>query len=164
MTNALVHRTRWTFDVGQRKIVLAQKADEQSHHVLMKAFLWALYLPKYPALSMELPIGSRYRPDVVQVDPRCRPQFWAESGKLGKTKICSLVKRFPHTHFAFGKWQSNLLPLERMLRSIVSTLERTEPIDLISFPADSAKLFLNNLGQIVIGFTGVTHIRIEESC
>jgi hypothetical protein len=36
----------------------------------MKALLWALYLPIYPKLSVEIAIGDRYRPDVVELDLR----------------------------------------------------------------------------------------------
>jgi hypothetical protein len=44
---------------------------------------WALYLPLYPNLSVEIGVGDRYKPDVVALGEDGRPLFWAEAGQVG---------------------------------------------------------------------------------
>jgi hypothetical protein len=51
--------------LGDRKLVLVNRPAESARHVLLKALVYALYLPAYPNLAVELPIGDRYRPDLV---------------------------------------------------------------------------------------------------
>lgn len=56
--------------------MVVKRKHERIEHVWMKAFLWALYLPQYPTLSVELEIGETYKPDVVAMDrERGRPEF-----------------------------------------------------------------------------------------
>jgi len=69
----------------------------------MKALLWALYLPHYPELTVEISIGDRYKPDVVALDAQGSPVFWGEAGQVGLTKIRSLLRRHRRTHFAIGQ-------------------------------------------------------------
>ena len=65
MDQDLMLRRKWTFKAHGKQIVLVKKRNEQSRHVLMKAFLWALYLPSFPRLTVEVGIGERFKPDVV---------------------------------------------------------------------------------------------------
>jgi hypothetical protein len=73
-------RGKWTLRSGGQTVVFAKKSNEKASHVLMKAFLWALYLPKYPDITVEIHVGDRYKPDVVSLDERRQPIFWGESG------------------------------------------------------------------------------------
>jgi hypothetical protein len=61
----------------------------------MKIFIWALYLPDYPNLLVEVRVGDRDKPDVVSVyeaaaigEVNGRFLFW---GSVGQDKIFSLT-------------------------------------------------------------------------
>jgi hypothetical protein len=139
---------KFTYQAHGRKVVFVKKAVESPQHVLMKALLWALYLPRYPGLQVEVPVGLRYRPDVVETDAEARPLFWGEAGKVSARKMRTLVGRYRSTHFAFAKWQTDLTPFEGIIAGAVAGKRRTAPLDLICFPADSAERFIDAGGHI----------------
>ncbi len=58
-------------------MIFAKKPFESDYHVLSKAALYGLYIRSYPRLLVDVPVGDRYRPDLVQLDGRGVPQFWA---------------------------------------------------------------------------------------
>ncbi|NDJ62370.1 MAG: hypothetical protein GYB67_14680 [Chloroflexi bacterium] len=144
---------------GQR-VVFAKGLNESAEHVLMKAFLWALYLPTYPDLSVEVRIGDKYKPDVVQIDAANMPIFWAEAGQVGVKKIESLVRRFRTTHFVIAKWNQRLDPVAGNVRAALNGRDHGAPFDLISFPADSADRFIAADGEIRITHDDVTWLRL----
>ncbi|MEO1666553.1 MAG: hypothetical protein AAFU54_18095 [Chloroflexota bacterium] len=130
---------------------------ERAEHVLMKAFIWALYLPQYPDLTVEVRVGDRYKPDVVAVDEALAIKdangaftFWGESGRVGEDKIFSLAKRFPSTHFVIAKWEKNLRPLEKMVREAVNARERIAPFDLLRFEDADADRFIDERGNVTL--------------
>ena len=82
-------RRKLTVRAEGRQIVLVKKPVERLEHVLMKAFLWALYLPQYDDLAVEIPVGDRYKPDVVSLDAFGQPRFWGEAG----LRACGRLKR-----------------------------------------------------------------------
>jgi hypothetical protein len=133
--NALALSRKWTLRAHGRQVVVVKKRRERASHVLIKAFIWALYLPEYPDLKIEVGIGGRYTPDVVQLDQRGRPVFWGEAERVSLKKTRALVARFPSTHLVFGKWAAPLAP-----------------VDLIRFPAESAARFMDGDGRITIDF------------
>jgi hypothetical protein len=145
---------------GPRKLVLVKKPVESAEHVLMKAFLWALYLPVYPALAVEVAVGDRYRPDLVQRDAAGAPVFWGEAGKVGLSKYRSLLRRFPRTHFAIGKWAERLDPHVALVRDALDGRVRHAPFDLIAFPSDAAARFLADDGTVTVSFDEVTRVRL----
>jgi hypothetical protein len=75
MASDLMLRRKWTFKAHGKQVVFVKHAKEQSAHVVMKALLWALYLPEYPELSVEIPVGDRFKPDVVALGPDTQPIF-----------------------------------------------------------------------------------------
>jgi hypothetical protein len=152
-------RQKTTFRAHGRQVVLVKKPVERAEHVLMKALLWALYLPAYPEAAVEVSIGDRYKPDVVQLGARGRPAFWAEAGKVGKDKIASLLRRFPETHFAIGKWAAPLAPFERLVRAGMNGTTRRAPFDLLAFPADADRFVLDD-GTVTVTFDDVERIRL----
>ncbi len=128
----------------------------------MKALIWALYLPHYPKLRVEVRIGDRYKPDVVELDQfEQEPLFWGEAGQVGKQKIASLTRRFRNTHFAMAKWDTPLRSHAEMVESAVRKRNRTAPFDLIRFARDSAEKFIAPNGEISITHNDVTWLRIE---
>ncbi len=145
---------------GPQKVVFVKKQQEGIEHVLMKAFVWALYLPAYPDLAVEIPIGDRYKPDIVQLDARGEPVFWGEAGKVGADKIASLLRRYPDTHFAMAKWAVPLAPFEAIVRDALDGRPRHAPFDLLRLPPDSAERFIAADGTITISFEDVERVRI----
>ncbi|MBM4258437.1 MAG: hypothetical protein FJ147_21390 [Deltaproteobacteria bacterium] len=142
MTDLLLRR-KWTLKAGNKQVVFVKRPIEHSSHVLMKAFLWALYLPEYPDLSVEVSIGDRYKPDVIARNDSGQPIFWGEAGKVGVDKIRSLVRRYRDTHFAIAKWQSSLCQIMPIVRDAVADLHRTAPFDVLRFSEESAKRFID---------------------
>lgn len=146
-------RRKWTFRAYGRQVVLVKRPIEHTTHVLMKAFLWALYLPQYPNLKVEVAIGDRYKPDVVALDatdPYAEPRFWGEAGQVGMDKIRSLARRYPNTHFAIAKWDRSLHSLLANVREALKGRKRSAPFDLICFPDDSVERFIDDDGEIQI--------------
>lgn len=129
-------------------MVFVKRANERREHVLMKAFLWALYLPEYPDLQVEIPVGDRYKPDVVSLDIRGEPRFWGEAGHVSSSKIRSLVRRYRYTHFALAKWDTALEPFIELLRDVLDDFDRRARFDVLHFPRDSAERFIDEGGEI----------------
>ena len=137
-----------TLRSGHRKIVLWKKRNERIEHVLMKAFLWGLYLPQYSDLLVEYAIGNRYKPDVISLDESGEPRFWGEAGKVGTDKLRTLLKRYPNTQFAVAKWNTRIEPYQEILEELLTQCKRTAPVHLINFPPDSAEKFIDRNGEI----------------
>jgi hypothetical protein len=149
---------------GQRAVhhnVFVWGMNERAVHVIMKALIWALYVPQYPGLRVEVRIGDKYKPDVVQVNAQGEPEFWGEAGMVGKRKIESLVRRYRHTHFAIGKWDTRLDPFEQIVSRALEGVKRSAPFDLIRFPEDSIARFIDDEGTITITHDDVTWVRLE---
>lgn len=161
MTRELFLRRKWTLRAHGQQVVFVKQSNERSAHVLMKAFLWALYLPRYPDLKIEISIGRRYKPDVVSLGSRREPTFWGEAGHVGHDKLERLVKRYRRTHFAIAKWDTDLDPFQRMVNETLADMRRYAPIDLLRFPEDSASRFINDRGEIKIDHRDLAWIRIQ---
>ena len=152
-------RRKWTLRAHGRQMVFLKKPLESDIHVFSKAFIWALFLPDYPNLSVEIQAGGRYKPDVVQFDDHGEPIFWAEAGQVGRRKIRALIRRYRSAHLVFAKWDQNLMPLHRIFKKELNAVQRRAPIDLISFPAESDDRFIKADGTIQISFKEIRHIR-----
>jgi hypothetical protein len=161
MDQNLTLSRKWTLKSRGQTVVLFKKAYEKQSHVIMKAFLWALYLPDYPDLFLERSVNDRYKPDVVAVDELGTPQFWGEAGRLSLNKVKSLVKRYRSTHFAISKWDKPLMPFAEIFENAAAGLKRIRPIDLIRFSADSAERFIDSDGEIQITHGDIEWIRIQ---
>jgi hypothetical protein len=127
---------------------------------LMKALLWALYLPQYPDLLVEVRVGDRYKPDVVSMDERGRPRFWGEAGHVGVGKIRSLARRYRETHLVVAKWDTRLQPFEAIVTAPLRDLRRSAPFDLLNFPADRADRFIDERGHIQVTHDDLQWTRI----
>ena len=159
MGSDLLLRRKWTLRAHGRQVVFVKRQNESREHVIMKALLWALYLPEYPNLLVETSIGDRFRPDVVQLAPDGTPVFWGESGQVSVRKLDSLLRRYPTTHFALAKWTSNLTPHAEIVADAVAARRRHAPLDLIAFPEESAERFFGEDGEVSIGFGDVERVR-----
>ncbi|MBI5927910.1 MAG: hypothetical protein HY862_01265 [Chloroflexi bacterium] len=143
------------YHAHDRKIILAKGYNESSEHVLMKAFLWALYLPDYPTLTVEIRIGDRYKPDVVALNDEGKPLFWGEGGQVSMEKVRAVAKRYRSTHFAIAKWHTRLDSVEELVTEALKGIKRNAPFELINFPADSAERFLDEGGHLQINQSDV---------
>lgn len=161
MKSELSLRRKWTLRAHGEQVVFVKKVNERAEHVVMKALLWALYLPSYPDLVVEIPIGDRYKPDVVSLNTRGQPRFWGEAGRVSKAKVHSLARRYRATHFAIAKWATRLEPWVEIVEDAVDGLDRTAPIDLLSIPPDSATRFINDRGEIHLMHKDLTWVRID---
>ena len=159
MTGELELRRKYTMHAHGRQMVFIKKSFESSIHVLTKAFVWALYLPDYPDLSVEVPVGGRYKPDLVQFDDNGAPVFWGEAGQVGFKKLRTLVHRFRSTHLVFAKWNTSLEPMRRVLKKELRSIHRSAPVDLITFPAAGDERFIGENGKIEIEFKDVRFVR-----
>lgn len=160
MTDELRLRRKWTFRAHGRQVVFIKKPVESTEHVVMKALLWALYLPDYPGLTVEVGIGDRYKPDVVELDAQGEPRFWGEAGSVRTEKIRSLARRYRSTHFALAKWDTRLDPTVELVRVALDDAPRRAPFDVISFPGDSAERFIDDQGYIQIALSDLEMIRL----
>lgn len=157
----LMLRRKWTLRAHGRQVVFIKKANEHATHVLMKAFLWALYLPTYPDIAVEVAIGDRYKPDVVALAPDGQPRFWGEAGQVSGAKIRSLTRRYRATHVALAKWDTRLDPLADTVAAALTRARRTAPVDLLCFPADSATRFIDEQGTIHLTHADIAWQRLE---
>jgi hypothetical protein len=162
VTDELMLRRKWTFRAHDKQVVLVKKANERREHVLMKALLWALYLPQYPDLLVEVRVGDRYKPDVVSLDERGRPRFWGEAGHVGVGKTRSLARRYRETHLVVAKWDTRLQPFETIVTAALTDLRRSAPFDLLNFPADSADRFIDERGHIQVTHDDLQWTRIRR--
>ena len=157
MLSPILSRRRWKLYAHHQHIVVNYGMGERLVHPLMKAYLWALYLPDYPSASIEIRIGDKYKPDVIAFDTEPavyemnpQPLFWGEAGRTGKDKIHSIVKRFPDTHFAMSKWDARLEPYVELVSAALKDVTRNAPFDVISFP-EATKECVDKDGNIIIG-------------
>ena len=141
-----------------KTLVLHKHRLEKAEHRVMMALLWALYLPAYPDLRVDVAVGSRYRPDLVQLDGAGEPLFWGESGAVGAEKLSHLCRRYRTTHLVFAKWNTRLDPIAAQIEDALRDVRRTAPAELIGFPADAANHIGEN-GDIAITFGDVERRR-----
>ncbi|MBP8252493.1 MAG: hypothetical protein KAX40_09020 [Herpetosiphon sp.] len=110
----LVLRRKWTLKAHSSQIVLIKKPIESAEHVVMKALLWALYLPQYSQIQVEVSIGTRYKPDLIALDDQQQPIFWGEAGRVSeeKSRRCSnatntRILRSPNGTHGLSRWTNN---------------------------------------------------------
>ena len=145
-------RRKYTFRFDGRKIVFIKKSGETEDHVLGKAVLFALFHPLYPDLTVEIPVGGRFKPDVVSLGPEGEPLFWGESGTMSIRKVRELLKKRPYTRLAFLKHTPNIDSFIKEYRRAAGSgvlAKRTAPAELIGRPADISPYLLPD-GTITI--------------
>jgi len=165
MPSQVLSRRKWKLYAHDQHIVVVKGTREKFTHPLMKALLWALYMPDYPNISIEIRIGDKYKPDVVafEEDALLRgssPVFWGEAGQVGSDKIKSIARRYRETHFVVAKWNTNLHHYSQLLEGLLDGIKRDAPFDLISFPEETVNS-IDDDGNITITFDDVQLIRFE---
>ena len=162
MRDNLKLRRKLAFRAAEHQLIFVKKTMERRAHVLMKAFLWALYLPDYPTLRVERRIRDRYKPDLVAFDEdQSRdpaPLFWGEAGHVGAAKMKAILRRYPRTHFVFARWNTSLRPYQQMAERALKKTRRTAPIEFIQFPSDAEFRYIRPDGDITISMDDVNRI------
>lgn len=152
-------RRKWTFRAHGQQMVVVKNVLEKSSHVFQKAFIWGLYLPLYPSLTVELKLDMRYKPDVVALDQSTNsPLFWGEAGQVGVEKLSRLFRRFPGTHFAVAKW-GRAGDWKKILDDLVKPLRRQAPVDFLVFPEDSVEKWVGRGGELELQLGDVLQAR-----
>ncbi len=168
MTPPILSRRKWKLHAHDQHIVIVNGRQERLAHPLMKAFLWALYLPDYPNITVEIHISDKYKPDVVAFPGAMgqregKPVFWGEAGQVGLEKIRSLARRYPTTHLAIAKWETRLDPLVQIVTDAIDGLDRSAPFDLLNFSEDSAERFIDDDGHIRLTHADVEWLRLGDT-
>lgn len=168
MSKRILSRRKWKLMAHGQHIIIVRGVQERLSHPLMKAFLWALYLPRYPNISVEIRIGDKYKPDVIAFEPGLplhldhgQPVFWGEAGQVGAAKIKSLVRRYRDTHFVIAKWDTRLDPFIDLVQQALKDIPRTAPFDLISFAPDSAERFIDEHGNIALTHDDLNWVQLS---
>jgi len=164
MTSQVLTRRRWRLHAHGQHIVIVRGEREHITHPLLKAFLWALYLPDYPAITVEVAVRDRYKPDVVAFDPARapftgQPAFWGEAGQVSAEKVAALVRRYPDTHFAIAKWETPLSSFRPWVEEALRGVRRCAPMDLLNVP-DACIRCIDDDGRVHITFDDVERIRL----
>lgn len=163
----ILSRRKWMLRSAGQHIVIVKGVRERFSHPLMKAFLWALYLPQYPNISVEIRIGDRYKPDVIAFPQditmdlgQGTPLFWGEAGQVGEPKVRKLVRRYRDTHFAIAKWNTPLEPHRRWISTALDGVDRSAPFDLIRFDEGSAERFIDDDGNVHLNHDDIEWLRL----
>ena len=173
MSDPIIPR-KWMLRASNHHNVFVWGARERSVHTIMKALLWALYVPDYPHIAVEVRIGDRYKPDLVayesdEIAPsgihtiKEEPLFWGEAGAVGRDKIYNIVRKYRNTHFVIAKWETSLTSHEKMIRKALKGVNRTAPFDLINFDKNSHKKFIDDEGNITIHHDDIEWIRLSKT-
>ena len=127
---------------------LWQRPGESYGHVLMKALGYAMYVREYPNLEIELPVGLRYKPDLVALNdgdggrPRAgaRFLFWGECGMVSMRKVAWLLKHGDTERLVLFKTGCGVSAYTRELRDSVEPRYREGGrLVLVNFAADVAE-------------------------
>ena len=137
-------RRKLTVRAHGRTLVLVKRPEESGEHVVQKALLWTLYLPRYPELRVEqaLPFPSRFKPDLYALDATGQgAQFWGECGVTSREKLGRLLREHPATHFVFSKWAVGLHHFAALVEEALDGVRRRAPVELVRVPDEAAEWF-----------------------
>ncbi len=136
------------FQLAGRRVRLWQRPGETYGHVLMKALGYAMFAPEYPHLEIELPVGLRYKPDLValaagaggRAAAGARFEFWGECGLVTVRKVAWLLKHGDIERLVLFKIACGVSPLVREMRDAVDERYRGRGrLALVNFVADIAE-------------------------
>jgi hypothetical protein len=138
----------YDFELAGRRVRLWQRRGESYGHVLMKALGYAMFVGEYPNLEVELPVGLRYKPDLVALNGAeggrphagARFLFWGECGMVSMRKVAWLLKHGDTERLVLFKTGSSVSAYTRELRDTVGPRYRGGGrLTLVNFVADVAE-------------------------
>ena len=152
----------YDFELVGRRVRLWQRRGEGYGHVLMKALGYAMFVGEYPSLEIELPVGLRYKPDLVSLNeaeggrPRAgaRFLFWGECGMVSMRKVAWLLKHGDAERLVLFKTGSGVRAYTRELRDSVEPRYRADGrLTLVNFASDVAeRVEGRRVGQVPEGW------------
>ncbi len=140
-------RRKYSFRVGDQKIILVKKAYESDFHVMAKVLVYALYREQYPSLTVERVIGDRYKPDLVAEDDAGHILLWAECGAVKPEKITKILRKFRKAQFVFVKKASHVRPFLLTLNKIVAALKYPVRVEVIAYP-ENLERYIDDKGDV----------------
>ncbi len=103
----------------------------------MKALGYAMFVPDYPNLKIEHPVGLRYKPDLIAQDADGRFRFWGECGQVSLRKIAWLLKHTRVERLVIFKINTAIAPLADEIRTEVPIKYRQpNRVEIIGFLPD----------------------------
>jgi hypothetical protein len=138
----------YDFELAGRRVRLWQRRGESYGHVLMKALGYAMFARAYANLEIELPVGLRYKPDLVALNdpgggrPRAgaRFLFWGECGMVSMRKVAWLLKHGDTERLVLFKIGCGVRAYARELRDSVEPRYRgAGRLALVNFAGDIAE-------------------------
>lgn len=135
----------YDFELVGRRVRLWQRRGESYGHVLMKALGYAMFVREYSNLEIELPVGLRYKPDLVALNEAAggrgaRFHFWGECGMVSMRKVAWLLKHGDAERLVLFKIGSSVKAYTRELRDSVEPRYREGGrLTLVNFKADIAE-------------------------
>lgn len=144
-------RRKLTVRAHGRTLVLVKRPEESGEHVVQKALLWTLYLPRYPELRVEqaLPFPSRFKPDLYALDATGRGvAFWGECGVTSREKLGRLLREHPATHFVFSKWAVGLHRFGALIEGALDGVRRCAPVELVRVPKEAGEWFAGSETEV----------------
>ena len=128
----------YDFELAGRRVRLWQRVGESYAHVLMKALGFAMFVESYPTLEIELPVGLRYKPDLVARNGDARSfSFWGECGMVSMRKVAWLLKHGGVERLVLFKTGVNAVALADELRDAVDARYRPPGrLAIINFVSD----------------------------
>jgi hypothetical protein len=127
------------FTLAGKRVRLWQRAGESYAHVLMKALGCAMFAAEYPHLEIELKVGLRYKPDLI--DDGGDFDFWGECGANSLRKTAWILKHTRTRKLVLFKIGINAEPLVKQLRAEIPVKYRAGgKLVLINFISDIANL------------------------
>lgn len=135
----------YDFELAGRRVRLWKRGGETYRHVLLKALGYAMFVGEYPDLEIELPVGLRYKPDLVALAASgnglptqgARFRFWGECGLVTMRKVAWLLKHGQIDRLALFKIDCGVAPLVRELReSVEARYRQAGRLKLVNFVGD----------------------------
>ncbi len=135
----------YDFELAGRRVRLWKREGETYRHVLLKALGYAMFVEEYPDLEIELPVGLRYKPDLVALaadgdglnQRGARFRFWGECGLVTMRKVAWLLKHGQIERLALFKIDCGVVPLVKELREAVGARYRQAGrLTLVNFVGD----------------------------
>jgi hypothetical protein len=137
----------YDFELVGRRVRLWQRRGESYGHVLMKALGFAMFVGEHPNLLIELPVGLRYKPDLVALNEAeggrphagARFRFWGECGMVSMRKVAWLLKHGDAERLVLFKTGCSVKAYTSELRDTVEPRYRAGGrLLLVNFAADVA--------------------------
>lgn len=129
----------YEFQLAGQRVRLWQRVGETYRHVLLKALGYAMYAPLFPTLTIETPVGLRYRPDLVARDAAGNFSFWGECGLNSLRKTAWLLKHAGVEQLVLFKADLSNLDL------LIAQLEKSVPV---RYRAPQRLVLINFVPQI----------------